>query len=65
MNKDFVRNTHKTLDNFVKKYKTAPKDKQLLIDRRCYKFIETITVYEVYQLGFKSYYEKRKQRGGE
>ena len=59
----FIRTMHRTLDNFVEYYKIAPnKEKQLSIDRRCYKFVKTITVNEAYQLGFINYYDERKAR---
>jgi len=60
-NQEFVAVVHRTLDNFVESYQTAPSNlRRIATDNICYEFIELATPYEAYQLGFKDYYDKRK-----
>ena len=59
--KEFIKVVHRTLDNFVENYKTAPNnDRKLFTDIICYEFIEMATLNEAYQLGFRNYYDERK-----
>jgi len=61
--KEFIAVMHRTLDNFIDSYKTAPSNlRRIATDNICYEFIELATPYEAYQLGFKDYYDLRKEK---